>query len=50
MGKCQHKHAVQVPNAELIKDLKWINPQGEEVSQDSRYQIFILLHTGCPVN
>ena len=33
----------KVPNAELIKDLKWINPQGEEVSQDSRYQTFYFI-------
>ena len=26
----------QVPNEELIKDLKWINPQGEIISQDNR--------------
>ena len=26
----------QVQNEELMKDLKWINPQGEIISQDSR--------------
>ena len=26
----------QVPNTELVKDLKWIDPEGKEVSQDSR--------------
>ena len=26
----------QVPNSELVKDLKWIDPEGKEVSQDSR--------------
>jgi len=26
----------QVPNSELVKDLKWIDPKGNEVSQDSR--------------
>ena len=26
----------KVPNAELIRDLKWIDPVGEEISQDSR--------------
>ena len=26
----------QVPNQELIKDLKWIDPQGQIISQDNR--------------
>ena len=26
----------QVPNRELIKDLKWINPRGQEIPQDDR--------------
>jgi len=26
----------QVPNLELIKDLKWINPRGQEIPQDDR--------------
>ena len=27
---------VQVPNAELVKDIKWVDPEGKEISQDSR--------------
>ena len=26
----------QVPNSELIKDMKWRDPEGKEISQDSR--------------
>ena len=26
----------QVPNTELVRNLKWIDPEGNEVSQDSR--------------
>ena len=27
---------VQVPNSELVKDIKWLDPEGLEISQDSR--------------
>ena len=27
---------VQVPNSELVKDIKWLDPEGQEISQDSR--------------
>jgi len=26
----------QVPNSELVKDMKWLDPEGKEISQDSR--------------
>ena len=26
----------QVPNTELVRDLRWLDPRGEEVTQDTR--------------
>ena len=33
----------QVPNTELVRNLKWIDPEGNEVTQDSRS--VIIYHT-----
>ena len=34
---------VQVPNSELVKDIKWLDPEGQEISQDSRLDDIIKL-------
>ena len=32
----------QVPNLELMKDMKWIDPLGQDISQDNRWKICFL--------
>ena len=37
---------LKVPNVSLLKELRWVNPQGEEIPQDDRYNIIIILWFG----
>ena len=33
----------QVPNVSLLKELRWVNPRGEEIPQDDRYLLLIMV-------
>ena len=32
---------LKVPNLELVRDLRWVNPRGEEIPQDDRWCAFL---------
>ena len=38
---------VQVPNTELVRDLRWLDPRGEEVTQDTRSAAALVYSVHC---
>ena len=37
----------QVPNTELVRDLRWLDPRGEEVTQDTRSAAALVYSVHC---